>query len=176
MKRFDLSFEKLIGQPCWNVKRGHGSFLTLEFGEPHLEIREPITTTSTSQKVHDNLARRQVRVHGSWHLWLYCCQWQVGNAAGKLVGDSSSARAIERAVKFLDGQALVASTLIPRGMRTLWQFALGATKSYSRKDEQWRLFEPGGKVLTVRADKRYSYREGDDPAEETWWPIEAEPA
>ena len=34
-------FQPLYGKPCWQVKQGYGSFLTFEFGEPHLHIREP---------------------------------------------------------------------------------------------------------------------------------------
>lgn len=35
------AFRPLYGLPCWNVRPGQGSFLTLEFGTPHLEIIEP---------------------------------------------------------------------------------------------------------------------------------------
>src|ERR1700730_15266743 len=38
---FDRIFKMLYGKPCWNVKPGYGSFLTLEFGKPHLQIHEP---------------------------------------------------------------------------------------------------------------------------------------
>jgi hypothetical protein len=36
----------ILGKPCWNVKRGHGSFLTLEFGQPHLVVWEPLRVPS----------------------------------------------------------------------------------------------------------------------------------
>src|SRR5690242_17776211 len=38
--RSPLSF--LVGQLAWNVKRGVGTLLTMEFGEAHLSVREPI--------------------------------------------------------------------------------------------------------------------------------------
>jgi hypothetical protein len=60
-------------------------------------------------------------------------------------------------------------------MRTILEFDLGAalvTKPYNRADEQWMLYEPEGKVLTVRADKRYSYGWADRAErEKNWRPI-----
>ena len=177
MKRFDQSFKQLLGKPCWGVKRGWGSFLTIEFGQPHLELLEPRETTSTSKKVQAAAARRLAYVRGDWHLWVYCCQWGVFNDSGELIGDTSSRRSIDRAAAFLNGQALVAGALIPRGMRTVLEFDLGARlemKPYNRTAEQWMLYEPNGKVLTVRADKRYSYGSKDHaPERMQWLPVQA---
>ena len=64
MKQFDRSFAKLLGLPCWGVKRGWGSFLTLEFGEPHLEVVEPRLSDSLYPKVRAAAARRSAHVHG----------------------------------------------------------------------------------------------------------------
>ncbi|RIJ76775.1 hypothetical protein D1871_10435 [Nakamurella silvestris] len=33
-----MTFAPMIGLPCWLVRRGHGSFVTLEFGSPQLTI------------------------------------------------------------------------------------------------------------------------------------------
>lgn len=177
MRRFDLSFRKLLGKPCWGVKRGWGSFLTLEFGEPHLKIYEPRESTSESKKVREAAARRLAYVGGDWHLWIYCCAWGVFDESGQLVGDSSTKKSIDRAARFLNGQALSSSTLIPRGMHTVLEFDLGArleTKPYDRRSEQWMLYEPAGKVLTVRADKRYTYGSADStPEQMRWLPIQA---
>jgi hypothetical protein len=30
------------GKPCWLVQHGYGSFVTMEFGEPHVKIGGPI--------------------------------------------------------------------------------------------------------------------------------------
>ena len=78
---------RLYGKPCWGVSPGFGSFLTLEFGEPHLEVREPVAMKKgTSAGVRKNLIRRAVYIHGDWHLWIYCCDWQVFSGT-KHIGD-----------------------------------------------------------------------------------------
>lgn len=47
--------------PCWQVKRGYGTFLTLDMGE------------RVSKKKKDGSKYLQ----GSVHLWIYLCDWRV---------------------------------------------------------------------------------------------------
>lgn len=154
------SFSQVYGKPCWGVKRGYGSFLTLEFGRPHLVIREPgRIADDVSPRVRNAFARRLVTVHGDWHLWIYCCDWVVRDA-DKVIGDSSNARRMDRAAAFLDGQKLSSVSLRARGARTRFGFDLGGeleTVPYDRTSEQWFLYEPTGKVLALRADRCISY-------------------
>ncbi len=42
------AFAPVIGRPCWNVKQGFSNFLTLEFGNPSLVVREPRVVRSKS--------------------------------------------------------------------------------------------------------------------------------
>ena len=172
MSQIKRSFTRLLGMPCWGVSRGFGSFLTLEFGSPHLVIRDPMPTTAGgSARVRRLLARRSVRVRGRWHLWIYCCEWRV-LAKGKVVGDWTTTRRIERAVRELNGQKLKGVTVGRRGARTHFAFDLGAeleTKPYDRTSEQWLLYEPDGRVLAWRADRKYSYGSGSRPTERLVW-------
>ena len=174
MHRLQIAFRRLYGLPCWDVERGHGSFLTFEFGRPHLRIREPYESTAQSNRVRKSAARRHVYVRGDWHLWIYCCNWAVFDGS-RLIGDSASKRRIDRAARYLNGQKLVSARVIPRGMRSLFEFDLGGrleTKPYDRSSEQWLLYEPNGNVLTVRADKRYCYGPGDrHPDHHRWLPM-----
>ncbi len=174
---FRRVFGRLYGLSCWNVKPGYGSFLTLEFGQPHLQIDEPYEPRGkVSPRVRKTLARRRIYVQGDWHLRIYCCDWLVSER-GKVVGDCLSKSRIQKAAWALDGQKLVAVTIIPRGCHSIFEFDLGGrleTRPYNRKYEQWMLFCPSGRVLTLRADKMYAYKPGNRPIEaEDWKPIEA---
>jgi hypothetical protein len=103
-----------------------------------------------------------ITVRGRWHLWIYCCEWQV-RARDRIIGDWTTPRRIERAARELNGQKLQDVTVNERGACTRFVFDLGAeleTKPYDRLSEQWFLYEPGGRVLTWRADGRYQYGSG----------------
>lgn len=176
MRRIRTALRRLYGLACWNVKRGYGSFLTLEFGRPHVRVREPYASSSEYRRVRELAASRFTYVQGDWHLWIYGCHWAVFEGS-RLIGNSDSKRRIDRAARFLNGQKLVKAWVVPRGMRSYFEFDLGGrleTKPYDRASEQWLLFEPNGNVLTVRADKRYSYGSGDrQPGRERWLAIDA---
>ena len=165
-------FSRLYRLPCWGVEPGIFPSLTFEFGEPQLHIREPLEPSiGTSPRVQHLLRRRNVVVHGAWHLWIYYCDWSVFQN-DKLVGDSSSPKRVQRAAHSLNGQALIAFDFRRRGCTCVFEFDLGAklvTKPCNRRGEQWLLFTPFEKVLVLRADKRYSYHgKHSAPADATW--------
>ena len=164
-------FQPLLGQPCWGVQPGLGSFLTLEFGRPSLVIREPVESHASSARLRRHFARRLVYPRGQWHLWIYCCDWQV-RKGGRVVGDSSTRRRVEASARALDGQRLVNVSLARRGAVTRFAFDLGAvleTRPYNRRGGQWMLFMPDRKVLTLRADRRYTLHRADCPPSKAKW-------
>jgi hypothetical protein len=176
-RAFEASFNKLYGKPCWGVWKGYGSSLVFNFGKPHLEIREPIVADAkASKRVRELLARRGAHVKGDWRLWIYCCDWEIFRQGKRFAKSSSSDERIERAAGLMDGEKLVRFTLVPRGLHCTFEFDLGSilvTKPFSRTHEQWMLYEPTGKVLTLRADKRYSHHPSDRADnQKDWKPIQ----
>lgn len=172
---FERVFKKLYGKPCWGVKQGVGSCLTFEFGRPRLEMREPKQLDKRfTRKVRELLALRHVHVRGQWHLWIYFCDWEIF-FKGKLLARSNSwDKTIQKAARILDGQKLVCFSIVPRGNRSVFDFDLGAslvTRPCDRRGEQWLLFEPSRKVLTLRADKRYKYTSAKSRAGGPWKPV-----
>ncbi len=169
---FERMFGGVYGKPCWNVKPGDGSFLTLEFGLPHLEVREPIIASRVaSPRVRKALARRNVFVRGEWHLWVYCCNWEV-LTNGKRTGDSSTKLRTRLAADLLNGQKLIRFSLDPKRVQCVFQFDLGATLitvPYDENSEQWSLYTPKHRVLTLRADRRYQYMRSDLPRDQSAW-------
>ncbi len=166
----DRVFKPLYGKPCWSVGYGWGSFLTLEFGCPSLVIDEPEEAEpGWSLSMRKRHARRRIRVRGEWHLWIYCCQWNV-YTGDKLVGDSalesSSKRRIARGAKELDGQKLLQVEVDPSRGSSIFTFDLGShleTTPYNEESDQWSLCEPSGKVFSYRADGMYSHQLGNTP-------------
>jgi hypothetical protein len=172
-KDFRNVFINIIGKPCWAVKPGHGTSLTMEFGKPRIEIREPRTPQGpVSKKLRETFfERRHVQIIGEWHLWICWSDWTLYKK-GKRVGDSSTRRSMEPAVNFLDGQKLIRFSISPRRVQSIFVFDLGATLKVTQSDEssdQWMIFGPAKKVLALRADGRYSYDRSDRPVDEKKW-------
>jgi|SRR5581483_4349346 len=169
---FERVFSRIYGKPCWQARPGHGTFLTFEFGRPHLDIREPVAATKrATTRVRARLARRSVEIHGDWHLWIYCCEWEVFSR-GKRVGDSSRKATARRAVETLDGQKLTQFSISPRKVECVFRFDLGGmlrTYPYDKESEQWLLYEPAHKVLVLRADGRYQHVRSDEPDDSGKW-------
>jgi hypothetical protein len=169
----EKAFRRIYGMPCWGVKQGHGSFLTFEFGESHLVVCEPvIASRSVSSRAQEALARRRAFARGQWHLWIYCCSWQVLSRGRSLARSESSDTKIQRAADLLNGQKLVRFSVLPRKLQCIFEFDLGGilkTQPYDKKSEQWLLYEPSKKVLILRADSRYKYARADTPSNEKDW-------
>jgi hypothetical protein len=179
-----IAFRPVMGMPCWNVKPGQGSFLTLEFGQPRIEFREPREAKhSKSLKIKKLYARRGVILHGEWHLWIYCCYWNFF-LNGQFIGDSNSEKGIQDTVRELNGQKLVGVVANHLPGRSVFEFDLGGRlttrpydKPYESPSPQWMLFEPSGNVVTFRADGQYSSQPGSTRHEqEEWHPLPSSPA
>lgn len=165
MQIVERVFRPVFGRPCWQVQQGYGSFLTLEFGQPHLKVRNPeAPQPGDSPKIRRMKERRIARVYGDWHLWIYCCDWKIVQDGKEAAHSESAGARIRRAARDLDGQMLQQVVVIPRDGKTQFRFDLGGTLytwPTDRKQEQWLLYEPSGQVLTMRGDGQYQYGPGD---------------
>ena len=133
---FERVFGKLYGKPCWGVTNWFGSGIHLEFGKPHLDIREPRTADlKVSRRVRDALARRLVVVHGDWHLCINVCDWEILHK-GKRVGTSRSRSDLQRIMGSLDGQKLIHFSFRSRGNDCVFEFDLGRLLITHRLDPE----------------------------------------
>ena len=172
-------FKPLYGKLSWQVEQGYSTFLTFDFGEPHLRIREPMQASEeASEKTRKNLARRFVYVRGDWHLWIYICNWHIFLHGQELANSSSNRRTIRKATLELDGQALTRVT-IKYPLISVFEFDLGGklevtpNDDYEKDDELWILYEPSDKVFSLRADGQYCHfsRHRTPPSKEQWKPL-----
>ena len=170
-RQITAAFEPILGCPAWQVKKGYGSFLTLEFGEPSLVIDEPREPRRPRNRI--------VTIRGDWHLWIYCCNWEIAQDGKRLAHSESDDEIIAKATAQLDGQCLERLWMEPGTVVTHFEFDLGAvlkTFPYDDDDdepnEQWMLYEPSGDVLSVRSDNRFCHGSAETPPnEEQWLPL-----
>jgi hypothetical protein len=145
-------FKPLVGEPAWDVSIGQGSFITLEFGHPHIRRTEPTA----------KVPKRIVRVGGDWHLFVYCCDWQILDADRVIATSDGSKEEMNAAAKFLDGQILVKAT--DTGLGTLFEFDLGGmiltSPSRDEADDQWLLYH-GEQVYVCDAKAQIDLRDAN---------------
>ena len=140
----------IYGKYCWNFRRGFGTFLLLDFGEPYLIIREPIHAKRAAwDKSLNSLANRHVIAIGEWELWVQCSGWRLTCAEGSVPWDGPSGD-VDRAMRSISGQKLVGVTLDRAIESTVMTFDLGGEVIVPFKADQ----EDGEKCWNIsRKDK-----------------------
>jgi hypothetical protein len=179
MQQIKQFFARFIGQLVWQVRRGHGSFLTMEFGTAHLAVREPISASSdSSEKVKRNLQRRHVTITGDWHFWVQYGDWKITTADGVLSSEDPSGSRFDECLCDLDGQKLVSVGAGTREQSCAFNFDLGGIleiwPSKEIPDDQWGLYGWDGDVVTCRNDGVLVFEKADmeqrvyKPLQVTW--------
>ena len=171
---FERHFRPLCNLPCWGVQWEPQVNLSMHFGQPHLEIREPRRSSAASEAVRLSFAHRGVSVRGKWWLWLHCSRWTLQVRGLEPVRSSGASTRIRRALRLLNGQSLTRTTVDSTNGRTTFEFDLGATLKARALDDSvaadiWSLYKPDGRVLSVRGDGTFSLDRGDATA--TYRPI-----
>jgi hypothetical protein len=146
----------------------------MNFGEPHLDIREPIKVRSSSAVVRRAFSYRNVTVSGKWWLWVFCAFWKLSLRDLGPVTGASSFRSIQYALLRLNGQRLSCATVDPTTAATRFEFDLGGVLDVRRfergsKEEMWTLYKPNGYCLSVRGDGQYCHElKTSAPSEDCW--------
>lgn len=172
-------FADVIGKPCWNVRPGYGSAFMMEFGEPHLRVREPIVSNSESEKVRRSLARRQVTIKGDWTLLVEFCGWRVFRDGAAVIdsdtfidADPSTERVL---VDALQGQKLTDVRANGAAGTSRFAFDLGSLvetfASWTGAPFGDWMFFTSGHTLSYRTDGRYSWGPSDATGEHDWLPL-----
>lgn len=165
-------FKKVYGKPAWQVHKGYGSFITFEFGKPQLRVSKEVLRPRAGRK-WPKYPKRMVRVHGEWHLWIYCCDWEIRQNDRKIGHSESNDKKIDRACAVLNGQILTKVVVTPHTLQTDFFFDLGGhlrTTPYQGKPyEMWNIRCPNGRYFCIRSDGKYTYRPGNTRRNEKHW-------
>lgn len=169
-----------VGKACWLVKRGHGSFVTMEFGEPQVQVSGPYLRRVFIEGAPERSLRRSAFVRGDWHLWIYCCRWSLTLEGIQLAHDESDGTTMNRALSVLNGQILTAVQIEPDS-RTTFSFDLGCTfltypapaGTFGDKPmEQWLWYGRSGPVAAVHDNGTYALiPRGATCQDKQWQPI-----
>jgi len=118
-------FAPLIGEMVWNAAGGFGTFLTFEFGEPHLSVLEPITPKHRyNARVERAMRRRRVTVKGDLHLFIEQADWRISTVNGSTNSDEDPDDWWKPWLDDISGQKLAAVEVPAPGYVTL-RFDMG---------------------------------------------------
>lgn len=124
------------GAPVWSARRGHGTFITIDLGDP---IEEQ--------------GRQGTFVHGALHLWVYLCTWTLEHGPATLL-TSEALDDADATLAGLVGRTLRAVTASRDGRRLDiefsdgWTLRLRAHRAYAPDDDLLIVFEQGRPVLS----------------------------
>ncbi|MFJ8435948.1 hypothetical protein ACIQ9P_32070 [Kitasatospora sp. NPDC094019] len=96
--------DPLLGQRAWNVRRGIGSYVSIEFGHPLP-------------------ADGRGNVHGHYHLWIMMAAWRLETADQVIVGSEDPDQDIDQALARLEGRRLTEVLIRPPALETRFDFA-----------------------------------------------------
>jgi hypothetical protein len=164
--KLERHFQPFDHLPCWGVHWEPQVNLSMNFGTPHLEIREPKQSTAGSARVRRQFAHRLVTVRGQWWLWLFWSRWTLSVRGLGPVRSTGSADRIRQALRLLDGQRLTKTVIASTHGKTRFEFDLGAILDVRQLDRTtdaavWSLYKPDGRVLSVRGDGFFSLGPGN---------------
>src|ERR1700755_3538035 len=96
-------FIPLSGHLVWGVRRVHGSIIDMNFGDPHLLVREPLKSIqSRSSVVRITLSRRRVFIVGQWQLSIQEANWEICSENDKIDNLEQGSETIERCLGEID--------------------------------------------------------------------------
>jgi hypothetical protein len=142
--KVEAYLQPLIGKQAWGVSLGIGSFLTVEFGEP-------VVAKQNSQ-----------RLHGEWHLWIYCCAWRLEADDHIMAASEDSRSKIESSIQTLNKLLLLSVQVFPPAWDAVFRFekniVLRLFSIHSEECDHWMLYTPNGNVLTLGSGSNWSYK------------------
>ena len=153
---------QMKGEFVWFVRISADNVLRLDFGSPHLKIREPYSPKAgDSQAVIDALGGRMVLPRGKWHLFVKG-EWSVTTKFYTCNVSDTDIEKINKTLRQLDGQKLT-DVKQSNGLNDwILEFDLGGSlhlspsecpeEAQENEDGQWTLFLEDGDYLWFTND------------------------
>jgi hypothetical protein len=157
-----------MGEHAWGSRLSADAVLRMDFGAPHLRIREP----SSRLDVHEVFRRRLAIPTGRWHLFVESGAWRVkikdeeGTREDAESQDATRRERVTRCLSRLDGQIVRAIARETDAWRFI--FDLGGTLTIADAAEQggteadWTLFGEDGTVMSWRRDHKFAFEHAEE--------------
>lgn len=131
--------QKLTGLCCWDAKNTEFSWLSLNFGDPRLDIREPKDSETlaqyTSARIKLNKSLRHVWLRGDFWVWIDCCHWDIVFRGKKIAHSESRKSVMAKSMGKIDGQIIKKIEIFPDTAQTNFIFDLGGEIQMRRYED-----------------------------------------
>ena len=134
-------FGPLRALPCWHVTAEYGSWLSLRFGRPRLDVREGNPKARSAR-----LKRRRVFVEGDFLLWVEMGAWDLVENGKRRFHSEQTRDSLRRAAGCLESQKLVRVELSTTPTKTVFTFDFGSqlrirpTEDAEPDEALWHLY------------------------------------
>ncbi len=139
----------VVGEICWRAGRGHGSFITFDFGR---------------------LLPGPNRERGEWHLWVYFGDWTLREGGRVLATTWDDYPVIDTGIERFTGKRLDGVRIDADTLDTTFVFENSLTLDIgpNTDDESpdadwWLLFTPGEQVLVIGPGPAWTHRSSIEP-------------
>lgn len=164
-KEISIAIKQVLHQRTWQCKKGHGSFLTLDFGTPIISYLEPKIAKKNigiygNKFPFNKYAYRKTLIKGEYHLWIYYTNWKIFVDNIEIAFDNSNGDTIDDATYFIQGQAITKVKIYKQPYKTIFYFDLNTklecyNNTYEKGKEMWILFSPDRNTITFRNDGKW---------------------
>ena len=133
-------FGRLQELPCWHCEQTYSSWLSINFGQPHLRITEADPNAKSRSR-----RKRSVLVDGDHRFSITMCEWHIVRNGHELAWSSSPRRTIREALSELNGQKLFNVEIDIRRLKTKFLFEtdielrVKCEKTLGRGNYLWKL-------------------------------------
>ncbi len=153
-------FGRLQGLPCWHWEQTYASWLSINFGQPHLKITEADPNAKSRYR-----RKRSVLVDGDHRLSITMSEWHIIMNGHELAWSNSPRKTIREALCEINGQNLfkVDIDIVRRKTTFLFEsnieLRVKSDENLKRCDSLWKLFSRN--QLLALTDEGYLSFDGD---------------
>ena len=151
-----------LGKPIWGARKGHGSFLIFNLGEPRIDFEEPkIQKAFSDSEIRfpkDTYKSRLVTIKGDYFIWIYCCDWTFSIEEKIVAHNESNDKEILNAIEFINGQIISSIYIDSEKFEVKFNFDLAGSltlrkNEYYESEAELLIMENNGKWLSINDQK-----------------------
>ncbi len=141
---------QFVGEKARNVKLGHGSFITIDFG------KDTTVEVQTRKGVSES-------VRGEWHLWVVMSAWRLNRNKEPILGSGDERDVINEKLSVLEGRKYISGKIINNSFDCLLEFeeniSLNLFSFYIADSRQWMLFTPQKRTFIAGPGSTWTFED-----------------